>query len=73
MKRALLLAGLFVLGALVAGLTSLYLVLPDSATPCGDECGGRALATAFKSALGGALFFLFAGICLMRHRARDRS
>lgn len=64
--------GLFV-GALIAGLTSLYIALPNLTTPCGDECGARALMTALQCALGGALIFVFGGVLLIRNRRRDRS
>lgn len=72
MKSALLYVGLFVCGALIAGLVGLYMALPDANIPCGDECGGRALATAFRAALGGAFFFMFIGIGCMRRQRRNR-
>jgi membrane associated rhomboid family serine protease len=72
MKSALVLTGLFVFGALVAGLTGLYIALPNSTTPCGDECGARALVTALQCAVGGALVSVFGGVFLMRYRRRSR-
>jgi hypothetical protein len=71
MKPALGVLALLVVGAICGGLLALYIALPPSIVPCGDECGGRALAFSFRGVLGG-IFLAMAVALVMAGRRRSR-
>lgn len=68
MKTAMLLLALFVGGAIVGGLTGLFIALPPSTVECGDECGVRALAFALRCALAGGVALAIAGRIMAKAR-----
>jgi hypothetical protein len=74
MKFALGVFALLLFGAVCGGLLALYIILPPSSVPCGDECGGRALAFSARCALGGILLATVVALVLAkRRRSREKA
>lgn len=74
MKLALGVLALLVFGAVCGGLLALYIALPPSSVPCGDECGGRALAFSTRGVFGGIILAIaVAFVMAKRRRSRGKA
>ncbi|CAM2164107.1 hypothetical protein PSAC2689_120123 [Paraburkholderia sacchari] len=71
MKLALGVVALLVFGAVCGGLLALYIALPPSSVPCGDECGGRALAFSARGVFGGVLLAIAVALVFIAKRRRS--
>jgi hypothetical protein len=68
MKSVVGVLALLVFGAVCGGLIALYIALPPSSVPCGDECGGRALAFSARGVLVGVLLAISTALCIAKRR-----